>query len=57
MEREINEIDIQLKEHKETDDKNREALKNKDLEEIEENRQKGKLIKEKLRDKLTFIGK
>ena len=57
LEREINEIDIQLKEHKETDDKNREALKNKHLEEIEENRQKGKLIKEKLRDKLTFIGK
>ena len=57
LEREINEIDIQLKEHKETDDKNREAQKLKHLEEIEENRQKGKIIKEKLRDKLTFIGK
>ena len=57
LEREINEIDIQLKEHKETDDKNREAQKLKHLEEIEENRAKGKIIKEKLRDKLTFIGK
>ena len=57
LEREINEIEIQLKEHKETDDKNREAQKLKHLEEIEENRQKGKIIKEKLKDKLTFIGK
>ena len=57
LEREINEIEIQLKEHKETDDKNREAQKLKHLEEIEENRAKGKIIKEKLRDKLTFIGK
>ena len=38
LEREINEIDIQLKEHKETDDKNREALKNKHLEEIDNRR-------------------
>jgi dynein light intermediate chain len=57
LEKEINDIDFQLKEHKETDDKNREALKLKHLEEIAENRNKGKAIKEKLRDKLTFIGK
>ena len=57
LEKEINDIDFQLKEHKETDDKNREAQKLKHLEEIAENRNKGKLIKDKLRDKLTFIGK
>ena len=57
LEREINDIDSQLKEHKEIDDKNREAQKLKHQEEIAENRNKGKLIKEKLRDKLTFIGK
>jgi len=57
LEKEIQEIDYKLKEHKENDDKNREALKLKHIEEIEINRQKGKLIKEKLRDKLTFIGK
>ena len=57
LEIEIQEIDYKLKEHKETDDKNRQALKLKHIEEIEENRKKGKLIKEKLRDKLTFVGK
>ena len=57
LEKQIQEIDYQLKEHKENDDKNREALKLKHIEEIEVNRQKGKLIKEKLRDKLTFVGK
>ena len=57
LEKQIQEIDYQLKEHKENDDKNRESLKLKHIEEIEVNRQKGKLIKEKLRDKLTFIGK
>ena len=57
LETEIIEIDTKLKEHKETDDKNRQAAKLKHIEEIEENRQKGKIIKEKLRDKLTFIGK
>ncbi len=57
LEVEIQEIDYKLKEHKETDDKNRQALKLKHIEEIEENRKKGKLIKEKLRDKLTFVGK
>ena len=57
LEKQIQEIDYKLKEHKENDDKNREALKLKHTEEIEVNRQKGKLIKEKLRDKLTFIGK
>ena len=57
LEKEIQEIDYKLKEHKENDDKNRESLKLKHIEEIEVNRQKGKLIKEKLRDKLTFIGK
>ena len=57
LEVEIQEIEYKLKEHKEADDKNREALKMKHIEEIEENRQKGKVIKEKLREKLTFIGK
>ena len=57
LELEIQEIDYKLKEHKETDDKNRQALKLKHIEEIEENRKKGKMIKEKLREKLTFIGK
>ena len=57
LEVEIQEIDYKLKEHKETDDKNRQALKLKHIEEIEENDKKGKLIKEKLRDKLTFVGK
>ena len=57
LEVEIQEIDYKLKDHKETDDKNRQALKLKHIEEIEENRKKGKLIKEKLRDKVTFVGK
>ena len=57
LEKEIEEIDLKLKEHKENDDKNRQALKLKHIEEIEENRQKGKKIKEMLRDKLTFAGK
>ena len=57
LEKEIQDIDIKLKEHKENDDKNRQALKLKHIEEIEENRQKGKKIKEMLREKLTFAGK
>ena len=57
LEVEIQEIDYKLKEHKETDDKNRQALKLKHIEEIEENRKKGKLIKDQLRDKLSFAGK
>ena len=57
LEVEIQEIDFKLKEHKETDDKNRQALKLKHIEEIEENRKKGKLIKDQLREKLTFVGK
>ena len=57
LETEIQEIDYKLKDHKETDDKNRQELKLKHIEEIEEHRKKGKLIKEKLREKLTFIGK
>ena len=57
LEVEIQEIDYKLKEHKETDDKNRQALKLKHIEEIEENRKKGKLIKDQLREKLTFAGK
>ena len=40
LEVEIQEIDYKLKEHKETDDKNRQALKLKHIEEIEENRKK-----------------
>jgi len=57
LEVEIQEIDFKLKQHKEADDKNRQALKLKHIEEIEENRKKGKLIKDQLRDKLTFAGK
>ena len=57
LEVEIQEIDFKLKEHKEADDKNRQALKLKHIEEIEENRKKGKIIKDQLRDKLTFAGK
>jgi len=57
LEVEIQEIDFKLKQHKETDDKNRQDLKLKHIEEIEENRKKGKLIKDQLRDKLTFAGK
>ena len=57
LEVEIQEIDFKIKEHKENDDKNRQAAKLKHIEEIEENRAKGKAIKEKLRDRLTFIGK
>ena len=57
LEIEIQEIDYKLKEHKENDDKNRQALKLKHIEEIEENRKKGKRIKEELRNKLTFAGK
>ena len=57
LEVQIEEIDFKLKENKEKDDKNREALKLKHIEEIEENRKKGKLIKDQLRDKLSFAGK
>ena len=57
LEREIEEIDYKLKEHKEIDDKTREESKLKHIEEIEENRKKGKIIKEQLREKLTFVGK
>ena len=57
LEVEIQEIDFKIKEHKENDDKNRKEAKLKHIEEIEENRQKGKKIKEMLRDKLTFAGK
>ena len=57
LEVEIQEIDYKLKEHKENDDKNRKALQLKHIEEIEENRQRGKKIKEELRNKLTFAGK
>jgi len=42
LEVEIQEIDYKLKEHKENDDKNRKALQLKHIEEIEENRQRGK---------------
>ena len=57
LEEEIQEIDYKLKEHKEKDDKNRKELKLKHIEEIEENRKKGKRITEELRNKLTFAGK
>ena len=57
LEAEINEIDAQLRLHKEQDDYERKQLKSAHQQVIEENRAKGKLIKEKLRDRLTFIGK
>ena len=57
LEVEIQEIDFKIKEHKENDDKNRKEAKLRHIEEIEENRQKGKRIKEMLREKLTFAGK
>lgn len=57
LEAEINEIDTQLRLHKEQDDYERKQLKSAHQQVIEENRAKGKLIKEKLRDRLTFIGK
>ena len=57
LEVEIQEIDFKIKEHKENDDKNRKEAKLRHIEEIEENRQKGKKIKEMLREKLTFAGK
>ena len=57
LEVEIQEIDFKIKEHKQNDDKNRKEAKLRHIEEIEENRQKGKKIKEMLREKLTFAGK
>ena len=57
LEAEINEIDTQLRLHKEQDDYERKQLKSAHQQVIDENRAKGKLIKEKLRDRLTFIGK
>ena len=57
LESEIFEIDEKLRKHKEEDDAERKQLKLEHQQIIEENRAKGKAIKEKLRDKLTFIGK
>ena len=57
LEAEINEIDAKLRQHKEEDDAERKQLKLEHQQTIEENRAKGKAIKEKLRDRLTFIGK
>ena len=57
LESEINEIDAKLRQHKEEDDAERKQLLLEHQQIIEENRAKGKAIKEKLRDKLTFIGK
>ena len=57
LESEISEIDTKLKEHKESDDKMRREQKIEHQQAIDEQRKKGKAIKEKLRDKLTFIGK
>ena len=57
LESEISEIDAKLKEHKESDDKMRREQKIEHQQAIDEQRKKGKAIKEKLRDKLTFIGK
>ena len=57
LESEISEIDAKLKEHKENDDKMRKEQKLEHQQAIDEPRAKGKTIKDKLRDKLTFIGK
>ena len=57
LESEISEIDAKLRQHKEEDDAERKQLLLEHQQIIEENRAKGKAIKEKLRDKLTFIGK
>ena len=57
LEVQINEIDEKLRQHKEIDDAERKQKKAEHQQIIEENRAKGKLIKEKLRDKLTFVGK
>ena len=57
LEEEINEIDAKLRQHKEEDDAERKKKILEHQQIIEENRAKGKAIKEKLRDKLTFIGK
>ena len=57
LESEIAEIDAKLKEHKESDDKLRKEQKLEHQQAIDEQRKKGKAIKDKLRDKLTFIGK
>jgi dynein light intermediate chain len=57
LESEINEIDAKLRQHKEEDDAERKQLLLEHQQIIEENRAKGKAIKKKLRDKLTFIGK
>ena len=57
LEEQINEIDSKLRQHKEADDAERKQKKLEHQQIIEENRAKGKAIKEKLRDKLTFIGK
>ena len=57
LEAQIGEIDEKLRQHKEVDDAERKQKKIEHQQIIEENRAKGKLIKEKLRDKLTFIGK
>ena len=57
LESEISEIDGKLKEHKENDDKMRKEQKLEHQQAIDEQRAKGKTIKDKLRDKLTFIGK
>ena len=51
------EIDAKLRQHKEEDDAERKKKILEHQQIIEENRAKGKAIKEKLRDKLTFIGK
>ena len=57
LESQISEIDEKLKQHKEEDDAERKQKKQEHQQIIDENRAKGKAIKEKLRDKLTFIGK
>ena len=57
IEEQIKEIENKIEEHKETDAKQREEAKNAHEEEMIEGRKKANAIKEKLKDKLTFIGK
>ena len=57
IEEQIKEIENKIEEHKEIDAKQREEAKNAHEEEMIEGRKKANAIKEKLKDKLSFIGK
>jgi dynein light intermediate chain len=57
IEEQIKEIENKIEEHKEIDAKQREEAKNAHEEEMIEGKKKANAIKEKLKEKLTFIGK